>query len=158
MRTTDLSKLTSLVIAVIITGAPLLYAATPPDSSKTFNFTGPSYGEFIKVMVVLAVVILLVWLTLYILRKMMHLKGSSVNNVELVGGIPLGSRRSIQFLKVGNSLYVLGITDHHVGMLNIINDENEISEILRENKSVTGEPFSALLNKFKLQNRRGGDE
>jgi flagellar biogenesis protein FliO len=120
-----------------------------PDSTLSLGWVEPSWGQFIKLILLLAFVIALIWISLSLLRRMMGLKGGGgVNGVELSGGIPLGQRKSIQFIKAGKSLYLVGVTDHHIGLISVINDPEEISSILMSRNTGAKEPFSRLLKKI----------
>jgi flagellar protein FliO/FliZ len=69
-------------------------------------------------------------------------------SVEMAGGISLGARRSIQFVKIGSSLYLLGVTDQQVNLIHIVHDPEEIESILTSHKSNVQEPFSTILRKL----------
>ena len=82
--------------------------------------------------------------------------GGGVKGVELSGGIPLGARKSIQFIKAGKSLYLVSVTDHHVGLISVISDPDEISSILQSSNTGSAEPFSRLLR--RISGKAGRDE
>ena len=46
-----------------------------------------------------------------------------------IGGTPLGNNKSVQIVKVGNSLYMLGVGDN-INLLKEIQDEEEVKHIL----------------------------
>ncbi|MFK3961002.1 flagellar biosynthetic protein FliO [Guptibacillus hwajinpoensis] len=46
-----------------------------------------------------------------------------------IGGTPLGNNKSVQIVKVGNSLYMLGVGDN-INLLKEIQDEEEVKSIL----------------------------
>jgi len=128
-----------------------------PDSTLSLGWTEPSWGQFIKLILLLGVVIALIWISLSLLRRMMGLKGGGgVKGVELSGGIPLGARKSIQFIKAGKSLYLVGVTDHHVGLISVIDDPDEISSIVQSRNAGSSEPFSRLLR--RISGKAGPDE
>ena len=111
------------------------------------TWSDPSWGQYLKIVVILAVIIVLIWLTLSVLKRLMGLqKGSS--GIELAGGISLGSRRSIQFVKIGSTLYLLGVTDQQINLIHIIRDPQEMESILNSRRANTQEPFSVLLKKL----------
>ncbi|MCF7810699.1 FliO/MopB family protein [bacterium] len=133
------------------------YGSTSPDSTLALGWTEPSWGQFIKLILLLAFVIALIWISMSLLRRMMGLKGGSgVKGVELSGGVPLGARKSIQFIKAGKSLYLIGVTDHHIDLISVINDPDEISSILQSRNSGSNEPFSRLLK--RITGKTGSDD
>ena len=126
---------------------PLSQLYASPDSSAVSTWSNPASLDFLKVFFVLAVVIVLIWITIALLKKSMGLR-SGANGIELAGGISLGARRSIQFVKIGQTLYLLGVTDQQVNLIQTIKDPEEINSIINNRKSVAQEPFSGLLKKL----------
>ncbi len=138
-----------------IAGARFGYCAAAVDTSGTVQFTGPSWGQFLKVALILVVVILLVWVSLSLLRRTMGFRGGRLSGVELLGGVALGPRRSIQFIKVGGSLYLIGATDHHLGLIATIDDPQTVQRIIEEQTSASREPFAALIRRLSRRNEGG---
>ena len=134
------------VVTLIAAGFGVCAAAA--DSSTAPGFSGPSWGQFLKVALILAVVILLVWVSLSLLRRTIGLRGGRMSGVELMGGMALGPRRSIQFIRVGEVLYLIGVTDHHLGLIATIDDPQTVKRIIDEQSSPIREPFAALMKRF----------
>ena len=121
----------------------------PIDTTEAFQWIEPSWGQFFKVIFILALVVVMIWLTLALLRRVMGFKGTSVGNTKLLGGIPMGTRKSLQFVMIGNTLHVLGVTDHHISLLSTIEDPDKIEAILdRSSQKFDGEQFTRFLKKF----------
>jgi len=137
----------SLMIFTVFPTSPGICGGMPVDSTMVKTWSDPSWGQYLKIVGILAVIIVLIWLTLSVLKRLMGLQKAS-NGIELAGGISLGSRRSIQFVKIGSTLYLLGVTDQQVSLINIIRDPQEIESILNSRRATTQEPFSALLRKL----------
>ncbi|MDG5788178.1 flagellar biosynthetic protein FliO [Evansella sp. AB-P1] len=74
----------------------------------------------------------------------------SHSTIESVGGVPLGSNRSVQIIRVGNKLFVVGVGDS-IQLLKEIDDAEEIEQILEEHKpqEVFDQPISKATNWFK---------
>ena len=117
------------------------------DSLRSFTWTEPAWGHFLKILLLLVLVIGLIWVSLALLRRVMGLRTGGVRGVVMAGGIPLGQRRSIQFVKIGKMLYLLGVTEHHVSLISSIDDPEEIDKIVRSNPSSTVEPFASMFRK-----------
>ena len=137
----------SLMIFAACLTSPGICLGMPADSTMVKSWSDPSWGQFLKIVVILAVIIVLIWLTLSILKRLTGMRSAS-SGIEMAGGVSLGSRRSIQFVKIGPKLYLLGITDQQVNLIHIIRDPQEIESILNSRRAATQEPFSALLRKL----------
>jgi len=140
-------SIVSLISAATSLISPEWCRAAPTDSTMVNAWSDPSWGQFLKIIVILAVIIVLIWITLSLLKRSMGLS-SGAGKVEMAGGISLGARRSIQFVKIGSALYLLGITDQQVNLIHIVHDPQEIESILTSRRSTAQEPFSALLRKL----------
>lgn len=121
-----------------------------PDSTASQLPQVISMWTFAKMFLVLAIVLVLIWFILKMLRSMTGLPGTGKVRAELIGGIALGTKRSIQFLRAGNSLLIIGVTDHHISLISKVTDENEIAQIVSPSDPTdTGRiSFSRVLSKF----------
>ncbi|WP_066173059.1 flagellar biosynthetic protein FliO [Bacillus marinisedimentorum] len=120
----------------------------PPsyDSPITF-FT------FVKMFAALGFVVALI----YGLLKLINSKANPFNSyrsMENVGGIPLGSNKSVQLIRLGGRILVVGVGET-VTLLKEIESEDEVSELLREadGQKRPGQPF-LLLEKFKARKEK----
>jgi len=137
-------------IAALGTLPQVLFAA-PADSLGFRNWQGPSWGGYVKMLLALAVVLVLVWVVLSLLRRTMGLRGAGIAGVQLLGGISLGQRRSLQFIKVGKALLLIGATDHHLGLIARIDDPQEMEAILARPAGAP-QSFGNLLQKLGGRN------
>lgn len=96
----------------------------------------------------LVFVIGLIWASLSLLRRAMGIRTGSLSGVEFVGGVPLGPKRSLQFVRVGKVLYLIGATDHHLGLIAKIDDPEIIDGILSQQSGKRPEPFASILGRF----------
>lgn len=74
--------------------------------------------------------------------------------MQNLGGISVGSQKSVQLVKVGNSLYLVGVGED-VNMLKEITDEHECKSLIalyneKQIQPIQGTPFSKLLKKKKM--------
>lgn len=122
--------------------------AAPADSSMVEWSSGPTWWNFAKMVFFLGVVLVLIWLTLSFLRKSMGLRGEGIAGLTLEGGLALGPKRSIQVVKAGNKVYLVGATDHHLGLIAVIDDPHEIEELLSSQTSTRTGSFRDILSRF----------
>ena len=72
-----------------------------------------------------------------------------------MGGAPLGSNRSVQVVRIGEKIYILGVGDS-VQLLNVIEDEKEFSTLIAEHNDKLDQQidpkdiFTKLLDKWRL--------
>lgn len=124
--------------------------ASVPDSSLVDWSPGSSLWLFVKMALLLALVVALIWLLLNAMRRISGVRVGGTAGVEILGGIPLGPRRSIQFIRIGRSLYLIGATDHHLSMIDVIKDAEEIEEVVAKKgaSEIKSMAFSKFLAKF----------
>lgn len=130
-----------------ILAAPAAFAASA-DSTGLGKWAEPSWSPILKMLLVLGVVIILIWVTLSLLKRSMGMGRSAVGGIQLLGGVSLGQRKSLQLVKLGSSIYMLGATDHHIGLIAEIKDPDEISRMLSSPQSLVPETFSSLFQKI----------
>jgi flagellar protein FliO/FliZ len=115
--------------------------------------TGFSFLDFLRMIAATIFVVAL----LYFVLKFINKKSRSYQKVRYVqnlGGTSLGSNRSVQLVKVGNSILVVGVGES-IQLLKEINDPKEYQELLESfNEDVdtmlqAGDLFSRMLNKKK---------
>ncbi|MEH7385742.1 flagellar biosynthetic protein FliO [Bacillus sp. JJ1521] len=90
-------------------------------------------GDFLKMIFTTLFVVALI----YFLLKFINKKNRMINQhrfIENLGGTSLGTNRSIQIVKVGERVLVVGVGDT-IQLLKEIEDTNEINEILEQHNS-----------------------
>jgi len=103
-------------------------ADTQIDSES--NRVGLNAWDFIKMIFATIFVIAL----LYLLLKYMNKKSKSFKSTQLVenlGGTALGTNRSIQLIKVGNQILVVGVGEN-IQLLKEISDREEFNQIIKD--------------------------
>lgn len=99
------------------------------DSEDTGSI-GVTIWDFIKMIFATIFVIFLMYFILRFINKRNHgYKSSQI--IENIGGTALGSNRSIQLIKVGKRLLIVGVGDS-IQLIKEIEDEQEYKEILEE--------------------------
>lgn len=120
---------------------------------KNMEDRGPSsiVFSFIKMFFALLLILALLYGILLILRRRKKLYQHS-NLLENIGGIPLGPNKSIQIVRVGSSIYLVGVGEN-VQLLQEITDE-ELKEALLEEKEEDSIPAAnMILNLVQKRNK-----
>lgn len=90
---------------------------------------------FIKMLFALAVVVvIIVFLLKYIGKKSQSYH--STRTLQNIGGVPLGANKSVQLIKVGNQILVVGVGES-IQLLKEINDETEVNQIIQQQMQQT---------------------
>jgi flagellar protein FliO/FliZ len=103
------------------------------DLSELGTSTEFSAWDFIKMIFATVFVVGLI----YLLLKFINKKNKLFNQykyIENIGGTSLGTNRSIQLVKVGDRILVVGVGES-IHLLKEIDDNDEIKEILEEHNS-----------------------
>ncbi|WP_162297826.1 flagellar biosynthetic protein FliO [Halalkalibacillus sediminis] len=107
--------------------------------------------DFVKMIAALALVLGLIYFLLKFLQKRNRLYQQS-KSLENLGGIALGSNKSVQVVRIGNQYFVVGVGDN-VNLLTPIDDPETIDELTKEQPPSPGSSsFQSLLK--SLQNRQ----
>lgn len=114
--------------------------------------SGSLFFEIIKIFFALLLVLALIYITLYFLKRRNKL-GNRIKSLENIGVVSVGQNKSVQLVRVANRLYVIGVGDD-VTLLQEIEDEALIKDILKEKEEQsvdfsTGVPFASFLQKKK---------
>ncbi|MEH7382535.1 flagellar biosynthetic protein FliO [Bacillus sp. JJ1533] len=113
-------------------------------------------GDFIKMIFTTLFVLALI----YFLLKFVNKRNRIFNQhrfIENLGGTSLGTNRSIQIVKVGERILVVGVGDS-IQLLKEIEDTDEINEILEQHNSSLDSMIQPrdLIHRF-LEKRKGKD-
>lgn len=103
-----------------------------PPKNETAETTSQQVGvtvwDIVKTIFMLVIVIGMLFGLLKWLQKKNNVS-PSVQTMKNLGGTNLGGNRSVQMIKVGNSILVVGIGEN-VELLKEINDEQEVNMII----------------------------
>ncbi|MBN8191451.1 flagellar biosynthetic protein FliO [Bacillus sp. NTK074B] len=121
------------------------------DGSEAGIATSVTFVDYLKMIIALVFVVALI----YLLLKFINQKGRSFQQTKLInhlGGAPLGGNRSVQIVKVGKQVLVLGVGED-IQLLKEVKDEGEKEEILSYYKEPqfpnAKTTVSSLMTKFK---------
>ncbi|MFD1735827.1 flagellar biosynthetic protein FliO [Bacillus salitolerans] len=126
---------------------PVQQDETVIDTGTT-NVTKVGFGDFFNVIFSFAIVLFLLLATLRFIKKK-NQSFDSTRKINNIGGTSLGGNRSIQLIKVGNRILVVGVGEN-IQLLYEINSEDEINELLshQDTELPIREPLSFLKNKI----------
>lgn len=124
---------------------------TAETSSAGFTFT-----DFIRAVgATLFVIVLLLFLLKFINKKSRAYQNGSL--IKNLGGTALGSNKSIQIVKIGDRIYIVGVGEN-VQLLKEITEQEELNQILEEynhsiEQSLVSSDFISKLLQRKKENK-----
>ena len=103
---------------------------TATDNNENTPTVGLTFWDFIKMVFATIFVVALLYAVLKFINKRSR-SFSSNQLVENLGGTALGTNRSIQIVKIGNRVLVVGVGED-VKLLKEIDDEDEARQIIND--------------------------
>jgi flagellar protein FliO/FliZ len=116
------------------------------------NSTSLSVFDALKMIFTLILVLGLLIFLLKFLNKKMKLP-QETKYLQNLGGISLGQNKSIQLVKVGNRILIVGVGDT-IELLQEINDEEEYKKIIDMQKEPGNNSFEQNMMRFILNNHK----
>src|SRR5699024_9404875 len=114
-------------------------------SSSSFFF------NFLKMIFALLLVLALIYFILTFMKKRNKLQANS-ELLENLGGISLGTNKSVQLIKVGDKVYLVGVGEN-VELMKEITDESLIETLLTETDDQ--EPMTSYIQSvFQVKNKQ----
>lgn len=137
---------------IILTEQPAGGAAEDGEAPAAFFTT----WDFIKVLLILAAVILIVYAVFYALKKAGGARFESDDMIRLIGSQSLTQNGSVHLIEVGTRYYLVGCSEGSVSHIADIDDKETIDEIMvkRPHEQEGRRSFSDF---FNLKFGRGGD-
>ncbi len=134
---------------------------TISDSEMISDQSAPtvSMWDFVKMIFALLFVLLLIYGALRFINKRNKWFDNG-RSVENIGGTNLGNNKSLQLVKVGNSILVVGVGDS-INLLKEITDEKEAELLVQsykdrtESTSFSPETIVELVKKLPLNKKSG---
>lgn len=137
---------------------PVEFEDSNNELLQNIDERGPSsiVFNFIKMFFALLLILALLYGILIILRRRKKLYQHS-NLLENVGGIPLGPNKSIQIVRVGSSLYLIGVGDN-IEMLQEITDEELKTALLEEKEEDSLPVANMVFNLFQGKQKKNNQK
>lgn len=100
------------------------------EKSKNEETVGLTFFDYVKTLFFLIVVLaILIYVLKFIGKKSASYQQNSI--VKNLGGTSLGAQKSVQLIRIGDKIYVIGVGDD-VQLIKEITDPNEVEEILNQ--------------------------
>lgn len=112
------------------------------DNSTNEGSSSSLFFDLVKLFVALAFVLGLIYFLLKVLNRKNKMF-QKVRTLENMGGISLGQSKSLQVVRIGERIYVIGVGDN-VEMLSEITEEKTKQEILTGDKEADFNPANLL--------------
>ena len=120
---------------------------------------GVSFLDFVRMILATAFVAALIYFLLkFINKKSMVYKSSQL--VENLGGTSLGANRSVQIVKAGNKLLIVGVGEN-IQLLKEIDDPEEYSQVIQEYNTKMEQlvqPSDIVTKLLKRAKKDGGNQ
>lgn len=118
----------------------------PADNSPVSSESESTFMMLVKLVFMLGIVLAILFFVLrFIQRKSVSFQDGK--NLQSLGGIGIGQNRSVQLIKTGNSVLVVGVGDS-VTLLKEITDEVEVQMMLDQRPS---QNVSSLTDQLKVK-------
>ncbi|WP_194841271.1 flagellar biosynthetic protein FliO [Salinibacillus xinjiangensis] len=112
--------------------------------------------DIIKMVFMLAIVLALIYFLLKFLQKRNKMF-QQTRSLENIGGISLGSNKSVQLLRIGKRVFVVGVGED-ISLLTEIDDEDTLNEVIKTDNDTaqTNHPLQAIMKQVdNLKERKG---
>jgi len=120
------------------------------DNSFVTMETGSLGMSIIKTVFSLILILALIYFGLKFFNQR-NKYSSTAKSLENLGGIPVGQNKSIQIIRVGQKLYLIGVGDN-VELLQEITDEEVINELMTKERDQSLEqssPWQSFISRTK---------
>ncbi len=132
----------------------LLLQATP-SAVDQLNSINSQIVQYVEVLLALAGVLILAYLTLRVgLPRMFGMRTSSSGPIQVVARYPLEPKKALYLVKAGSQVFLIGTAENQVEYLTAVSEENavEILESVRR-EAAPRKDFRYLLNRLQ----KGGE-
>ncbi|MBB6452912.1 flagellar protein FliO/FliZ [Salirhabdus euzebyi] len=131
---------------------------TPQNGeSNVVKDDGSLMLDLVKMFFMLILVLGLIYLLLKFLQKRNKMF-QQVQTLENLGGISLGANKSMQMVRIGNKVYVVGVGDD-INLLTEITDEELLEDLLTKENTDQGNPsIQSFVKQFQGLYRKDKQE
>ncbi|MGM8214480.1 flagellar biosynthetic protein FliO [Bacillaceae bacterium W0354] len=122
------------------------------DEQLLFQSERSLFLDFVKMIVALVAVLGLIYVLLKFIQKRSQIY-QQTRSLENLGGISLGSNKSVQIIRVGDQYYLIGVGED-VQLLATIDDPQTLEDLVNSrSKSMDSQPFQKILKSFQNLNK-----
>jgi len=125
------------------------------NNTENNNGTGSLVMNIIRMFFALGIVLALIYLLVKLLSKRNKLF-NHVNALENLGGLSVGSNKSIQIIRIGDHFYLIGVGEN-VELLQEITDEAVLKE-WKENKQAKENTASSFARSLAGKQKQSGQK
>ena len=119
---------------------------------------GDYWGSFLTMMLALALVIglivLIAWMIKFFFGRRLALGGGSL--LQLVASVPLGDKRFISVLRVGERYYLIGISSAEISLLSTLDPDDVKTWLEGERQGAAESGFAKMLRRLRGEGGEGG--
>lgn len=117
---------------------------------------GSLFFQIVRLVFALLLVVGLIYVFLYFLKRRNKF-GNRIKNLENVGGISVGQNKTVQLIRLGDKLYLIGVAEN-ITLLEEVEDPVLAEAILQEKEEQQNELdasniFSSILKKNRKENQ-----
>jgi flagellar biosynthetic protein FliO len=125
--------------------APQGSAAPPPA------VTGVSTWDFVRMLIILALVVGVIYLLFWILRRSSGKKIQENDLIRVLGSRSLAGNRALHLIEVGGSVYLVGASDGGVQLISEITEKESLDSVrlkAAEQPASAGRSFPQILSEI----------
>ena len=90
---------------------------------------GVGFGDFLRVILVLGIVIVLIYALVWLLRKFSGVKVEGGDVIRLLSTRPLKGDSALHLVEIGNHVFLVGSSSGSVNLISEIDDQETIDDI-----------------------------
>ena len=113
--------------AVPATGAPGAGTSAAPGSRPVAS--GVSTWDFVRMLIILAAVVLVIYLLFWVLRRGAGRKIQENDLIHVLGSRGLAGNRALHLVEVGTSVYLVGASDGGVQLIAEVTDKESLDSL-----------------------------
>ena len=146
--TTDETKLLIPDSSASGGGAAAAGSATAPAAATTVQAPGVDTWDFVRMLLVLALVVGVIYGVFWLLRRGGRLKTPQNEMIRVLGSRSLAGNRALHLVEVGRSVYLVGSAENGVNLVAEVKDQETLDAIrvqAAEEGGKTRRTFAATL-------------
>ena len=90
---------------------------------------GVGFGDFVRVLIVLGIVIALIYGFVWMLKKFSGVKAEGGDSIRIFSTRPLKGDSAIHLVEAGNRIFLIGSSSNAINLISEIDDKESIDEI-----------------------------
>lgn len=94
--------------------------------------------DFVRMLVILGVVVGVIYLLFFLLKKGVQRRLPDNETIRVVGSRTLTGTRALHLVEVGRSLYLIGVAEQAVSLISEISDQESIDRVRLESSRPSG--------------------